>query len=84
MTDRMEKARIAGIAKHDAAGEFVTDLDGCVYFWPIRGSGHFAAHHLRWIADELDRRNAPMIAEMDRYFAEKDKAGHHVEGSRNE
>lgn len=73
MADDMEKTRLAGIAKHDAVGDFVTDVDGFVYFWPRRGCGHFAAHHLRWIADELDRRNAPMVAELDRYFAEQDR-----------
>ena len=38
--------------------EFVTDVDGYVYYWPHGSTqGHYAAHHLRRIATELDDRN---------------------------
>jgi hypothetical protein len=57
-------------------GEFATLEDGYVYFWPhmaaVRhadgsytgGGGAIAAHELRAIADELDRRNAKWDAEV--------------------
>lgn len=53
----------------DSRDEFVTDVDGFVYWWP-HGSvnGHLAAHHLREIADELDRRNAEWGKQIDEYF----------------
>lgn len=41
-------------------GEFVTDVDGFVYYEPSeRSAGFFSAAVLRILADELDRRNAP-------------------------
>lgn len=48
-------ARIIECAEVD----FVTDVDGYVYWWPTAGGGHWAAYALRIIADELDRRNKP-------------------------
>ncbi len=49
------------------AEEFVTDVDGYVYWWPRDFPyGHFAAHHLRAIADELDKRNAQWDAQVKR------------------
>ncbi len=49
--------------------EFVTDVDGFVYYWPKsdRG-GSYAAHHLRQLADELDRRNADWEKQINDYF----------------
>lgn len=41
----------------DIEEDFVTDVDGYVYFWPI-GNGHHSSAQLRQIADELDKRNA--------------------------
>lgn len=38
--------------------EFVTAEDGFVYYWPSAdNSGCYSSHHLRMLADELDRRN---------------------------
>lgn len=38
--------------------EFFLDVDGYFYWWPDGSpNGHLAAHHLRQLADELDRRN---------------------------
>jgi len=52
-----ERGRIIAIS--DVNGEFVTDEDGFVYYWPDGSTrGHYASHHLRWLADELDKRNA--------------------------
>lgn len=45
------------IALLDKRGEFVTDVDGFVYYASF-GSGHLSATTLRTIANELDRRNA--------------------------
>jgi hypothetical protein len=55
--DSNEKERERCMKLSDERGEFVTDVDGFVYFWPRANGGHFAAHHLRWLADELDARN---------------------------
>lgn len=43
--------------------EIIMDVDGYHYYWPS-GNGHLAPHQLRWIADELDRVNAPWDAEV--------------------
>jgi hypothetical protein len=52
-------------------GEFIHLEDGFLYFAPTNSPyGAFAAHSLRALADELDRRNAPWAAQIDRYFRE--------------
>lgn len=61
------------VGKVEEAQEFVTLEDGFVYFWPSRPpryNGALSAWHLRLIADELDKRNAPLQAEIDKYFSE--------------
>ena len=62
--------------------EFVTGDDGFVYWAPhmaavqhpnggtTGGGGFVAEWELRVIADELQRRNAPWQAEIDKYFDE--------------
>lgn len=50
--------------------EFVTLDDGFVYYWPPTGCGALSAYQLREIADELDRRNAPWQADINKYFEE--------------
>lgn len=50
---------------------FFTDVDGFVYFWPTGRRGHFAAHHLREIAGELDRRNADWAAYIEKELSEE-------------
>ena len=65
-TNEKEKKRIIDlIEKRD---EFVTDVDGFVYWWPGENRGHLAAHHLRWIAEELDERNVEMEKHVSDYF----------------
>jgi hypothetical protein len=54
-----EAERLRCLKFLDDRGDFVTDVDGFVKFWPADQNGYLAAHHLRWIADELDRRNEP-------------------------
>jgi hypothetical protein len=36
--------------------EFVRLEDGS-WYWSPKGHGAFGPHHLRWLADELDRRD---------------------------
>ncbi len=51
--------------------EFIHLEDGYVYFAPTGTPyGAFAAWMLRALADELDRRNAPWEADINRYFDE--------------
>lgn len=58
-------ARIIAVASRD----FVHDVDGFLY-WSPTGAGHWPAHALRVIADELDRRNAPWQAQIDAHFSD--------------
>lgn len=60
-----ERLRIIDIIEEK--GEFFRDCDGFVYYWPT-GNGHLASHHLRWIADELDKRNKDLNDEIEEYF----------------
>ena len=56
--EKVERQRQRIIQRADERGEFYQGVDGFVYYWPSKDSqGHYAAHHLRWIADELDARN---------------------------
>ena len=55
------------IALADVRGEFKSLDDGFVYYWPSE-CGAIAAHELRLLADELDRRNARWVAEIEEYF----------------
>lgn len=62
-----EAARIVAVSQE--RGDFVTDTDGFVYYWPKEaGRGHLSAWHLRVLADELDRRNEPWQKEINDYF----------------
>ena len=55
----------------DKTNEFVVGDDGYVMYWPSGfAGGAFSAHQLREIADELDRRNAPWQADINKYFEE--------------
>jgi hypothetical protein len=55
--ETLEEYRQRVIRVSDERNEFVTDVDGFVYWWPEGCNGHLASHHLRWLADELDKRN---------------------------
>lgn len=57
------------IQHHLEHNEFVVDMDGFVYFWPEKASGHFNSAQLSIIADELDRRNSAWQQELDAYFS---------------
>ena len=46
------------IKHHEKNGDFVQIEGGLYVFFPTRESlGAMGPHHLRWIADELDKRN---------------------------
>ena len=60
---RAEEDRKRLIARAYARGEILIDDSGYHRYWP-KGFGYVSAHHLRWIADELDRINAPWDAEV--------------------
>lgn len=67
---KQERERVIGFC--NKRNEFITDVDGYVYWWPDGSPhGHLASHHLRWIADELDDRNAAFDEEIDNYFKNK-------------
>lgn len=51
------------------AKELFPDVDGYVKYWPKQG-GFLEAHHLRAIADELDRRNKAWDDEVNRMHLE--------------
>ena len=54
--------------------EFVEGDDGYTYFWPTNGNhGCFSPHELRWIADELDKRNAIWNKSIEDYFESYDR-----------
>lgn len=53
----MEAQEIIAIA--EKRSEFVTDVDGFIYYLPSEPTGYFSAEVLRILADELDRRNGP-------------------------
>lgn len=52
----------------DRRDEFMPSDDGFIYWWPSGFSGYIAPHQLRWIADELDKRNEPWAANIEEYF----------------
>lgn len=63
-----EVARIIRIT--DERREFIDSDDGSVVYAPTTSHGYLTAWILRALADELDRRNAPHEAEINRYFDE--------------
>lgn len=65
-----ERATVCRLAEE--RGEFVTDVDGFVYWWPSakpEHAGHLSPYQLRVLADELDRRNAPWQSIIDAEFS---------------
>jgi hypothetical protein len=61
------------LIKHiDDAGDFVVSDDGYIYFFPEKSNGYLSAHQLRFIADELDKRNKPWDDSITEYFNENE------------
>jgi hypothetical protein len=66
--DSNEQERLRVISVSRERGDFVQDVDGFFYFWPEEATeGYFSPHHLRWLADELDKLNEPWQKEIDDY-----------------
>lgn len=63
-------SRIVEVA--DKENEFVTLEDGFVYYWPKLLDGCLAAHELRELADELDKRNKEWNDNINEYFGVKE------------
>ena len=73
MSENIEEYRARVIATGDERGEFFTDVDGFVYWWPESSTkGHLSSYHLRWLADELDKRNQRYLQEMEKFHATTD------------
>lgn len=65
MSIAQEQQKVLRMAQE--RGEFVTDVDGFVYWWPTANptaAGHLSSTQLRWLADELDSRNAAWQAKI--------------------
>lgn len=52
--------------------EILCDDSGFYQFWPVWGKGYYTSYLLRAIADELDRKNAPWQAQIERDLAAMD------------
>lgn len=61
------------ISRAEERGDLVIFEDGYTYYCPTGGGG-LTAHNLRTIADELDRRNAP-VDEWYKRSIQNDTAG---------
>jgi hypothetical protein len=67
--DSSEENRKRIIKISNECKEFITDMDGFVYWCPDRSkNGHFSSYHLRFLADELDNRNEKWQKNIDDYF----------------
>lgn len=67
-----EERRI--VAASQERGDFITDVDGFVYWRPLQTRGHLSAWHLRVLAEELDRRNKDWQDEIDAYMTRSGRA----------
>jgi hypothetical protein len=66
-----ETKRCVGVAQ--SRNEFVTDVDGFVYYWPSATvGGHLSAFQLRAIANELDKRNKDLEENINKYFEQQE------------
>jgi len=62
-----EVQRLKFLAKAHENKDIYREVDGFYYFEP-NAVGHFTAQQLRWIADELDRMDAPWEKKLDEFF----------------
>lgn len=67
---RADEDRARCISVSQERGEFGCLEDGFVYYFPSKG-GAIAAHQLRWLADELDRRNEEWQQQINQYFEQQ-------------
>lgn len=71
MSEARERERERVIQAAKERGEFGLAEDGFTYWWPSPNGGFLASHHLRILADELDRLNEPWRKEIETFFAQK-------------
>jgi len=65
----VEDEVVSIIETADHRKEFFRDVDGYVYWWPDGSpNGCLAAHHLRELADELDKRNKEWDGIVNKHF----------------
>ena len=75
-SSRLDYERATACRLAEERSEFVTDVDGFVYWWPSakpEHAGHLSPYQLRILADELDRRNAPWQAIIDAEFSSENE-----------
>lgn len=61
-------ASVSAVPASAPIADIIAGDDGMSVFWPDGCHGGFSAHHLRAIADEMDRRDAPLVKSMNRYL----------------
>jgi hypothetical protein len=68
-TDEQERERCMSMSRE--WGDFVCGEDGYYVYWPsdARSRGSLGPHHLRWLADELDKMNADWDRQVQEWFA---------------
>jgi hypothetical protein len=71
MSETIEETRVRCMKMSHDRRDFTALEDGFYRYWPKRDSlGAIAAHELRWLADELDKMNAPLEEELNNFFTE--------------
>lgn len=71
MSDVNEAERLRCIEHHMNRGDVIQVEDGFYVYWPTSSAqGFLRAHHLRWMADELDRLNKPWDDALEQYMRE--------------
>lgn len=72
MIENQEEYSLRVIQIEQERGSFIRDVDGYFYWLPSDpNKGTMSAHHLRWIADELDRINAEWNKQVTKDLSEK-------------
>lgn len=71
LSPKQQEAYDKIIKHHDLKNEFVTLEDGYVYYWPTDNCGAIPAYALRFIADELDKRNAEWDKQIQDFHNEQ-------------
>jgi hypothetical protein len=66
-----DNERMRCMALAATRGDFVCGDDGYFVYWPCRVVGALGPHHLRWLADELDRLNAPYDKQLHDFLETK-------------
>jgi hypothetical protein len=78
MSETLEEQRSKVVAASHARGEFVQGDDGFYYWFPPHYAGCASAHHLRWLAEELDRLNEPLQMQLEEHFSKPPDESHQL------